>query len=163
MDSGEYRCGAETEHTDGPCQVRVSDPDERCAHHRGERSEACGRHEPDAVTEAVVEALAMEGHDQQTIADRLDIHPNTLRKHYREILDRAKLSAHAQVVQTAFAMATSGENPSMTRYWLNCRSPDWASDGGDSSDAAEEGSPGVRDEDGETVVEVDFPDGATGR
>jgi len=77
------------------------------------------------VTAAVVEALAMCGHNYETIANRLDICKTTLLKYYKDQIEQAKVRANAKVAQTAYKMAVSGENASMTRYWLNCRSDDW--------------------------------------
>jgi DNA-binding XRE family transcriptional regulator len=81
-------------------------------------------HEPTETTTSVVEALAMQGWAKKDIAEAIGISKPTLNKHYEEILESAQVMANAQVVQTAFEMATSGSSPSMTRYWLNCRT-DW--------------------------------------
>lgn len=129
MASRDHICGAETTTTSEVCQNTVASPDSRCPHHDDGESPDVGRpqHEPTEATRAVVEALAMGGHDQETISDRVGICVETLTLHYPEILERAEVSANSQVVQTAFKMATSGQNPSMTKYWLNCRSEDWES------------------------------------
>jgi len=81
-------------------------------------------HEPTETTTSVVEALAMQGWPKVDIAEAIGISKPTLNKHYADILESAQVMANAQVVQTAFEMATSGASPSMTRYWLNCRT-DW--------------------------------------
>lgn len=46
----------------------------------------------------------------------------TLRRHFREELDRGVIEARAKVSQTAFQMAVSGKYPAMTMFWLksNC-------------------------------------------
>lgn len=83
-------------------------------------------HEPDDVSTAIVESMVMRGHSQEMIAEAVGIAEKTLRKHYREILDRGKEAADAQVVQTAYQMATDGKHAGMTRYWLNCNVDDWS-------------------------------------
>jgi len=45
--------------------------------------------------------------------------PKTLRKHFREEIDRGAIEATAQVVQTLYQMATSGKHPAATIHWLN--------------------------------------------
>jgi hypothetical protein len=44
--------------------------------------------------------------------------PKTLRKHFREELDRGAVEAHAQVAQTCYQMANSGKHPQITMFWL---------------------------------------------
>jgi len=126
MASSDYQCGAQTG-AGHSCTRSVDGPDEFCHQHGPGETSPGGRpeHEPTEVTAAVVEALGMCGHSNEVIAERIGIHRNTLTKHYGDILDNLELKANAQVQQTAFQMAASGENPSMTRYWLNCRSGDW--------------------------------------
>lgn len=128
MGSNDHICGEPTKTTGEPCEHPVDGPGETCWRHGEDGQQVEGRpsHEPDEVTESVVEALAMTGHTQEEISDIIGISPVTLRKHYREILDQAKVVADAQVVQAAFQMAASGEKPSMTRYWLNCQA-NWES------------------------------------
>jgi hypothetical protein len=45
--------------------------------------------------------------------------PKTLRKHFREELDRGRIGADVEVGKTLFKMATSGKRPSATIYYLN--------------------------------------------
>jgi len=118
-------CGEEC--ADGTtCEFPVDDGRDTCPNHGpGPTTAGAPAHEPDEVTEAVVEALAMQGASQKEIAERIGIHRETLANHYREILDRAKEAAEAQVVKTAFQMATSGSDPSMTKFWLKCQSDNW--------------------------------------
>jgi len=45
--------------------------------------------------------------------------PKTLRKHFREELDRGRIGADVEVGKTLFKMAASGRRPSATFYYLN--------------------------------------------
>jgi hypothetical protein len=45
----------------------------------------------------------------------------TLRRHFRDELDLGMAEANAMVGKTCFEMATSGQHPSMTAFWLKCR------------------------------------------
>ena len=45
----------------------------------------------------------------------------TLRKHFADELDLGGIEANARVAMTLFKMATSGEHPGMTAFWLKCR------------------------------------------
>jgi hypothetical protein len=47
---------------------------------------------------------------QNDIAAYLDIDPKTMRKHFREELDRGSLEATAKVAQSLFNITTSGNN-----------------------------------------------------
>jgi hypothetical protein len=69
-----------------------------------------------------VKALSACGTPHEKIAQAVGIHsPKTLRKHYRDELDRGALEANAKVASTLFQMATSGECPAATMFWLKCR------------------------------------------
>lgn len=66
--------------------------------------------------------LSAYGVPQEEIAKRIGIRsPKTLRKHYREELDRGSLDANCKVVQTLFRMATSGKDARATMFWLQNR------------------------------------------
>ena len=45
----------------------------------------------------------------------------TLRKHFHDELDRGAAEANSQVRRTFYKMATSGECPAATIFWLKCR------------------------------------------
>ena len=47
--------------------------------------------------------------------------PKTLRSHFRHELDRGAIEANTNVGRTLYKMATSGENPSATIFWVKCR------------------------------------------
>ena len=70
----------------------------------------------------LVKSLSACGILQEHIARRLGIRSDkTLRKLYRDELDAGILEANAAVAQTMFKMATSGQHPSASMYWLNNR------------------------------------------
>lgn len=69
-----------------------------------------------------VKALSACGTPHDKIAEMLGIRsPKTLRKHYRSELDLGALEANAKVASTLFQMATSGEHPTASMFWLKCR------------------------------------------
>jgi hypothetical protein len=70
----------------------------------------------------LVKSLSAFGVPQEQIARRIGIRSaKTLRKHFREELDGGALEANTSVVQTLYKMATSGEHPTATLFWLKCR------------------------------------------
>ncbi len=68
-----------------------------------------------------VKMLASVGVRQEEIAKVLDITPKTLRKHFRQELDKGAVEANAEVAQTCYRMATSGTNTAATIFWLKVR------------------------------------------
>ena len=69
-----------------------------------------------------VKILAACGTPHEKIAEAIGIRsPKTLRKHYRDELDLGALEANAKVASTLYQMATSGECPAATMFWLKCR------------------------------------------
>ena len=70
----------------------------------------------------LVKNLSACGVPQEQIARRVGIRSaKTLRKHFREELDRSALDANAMVAQTLYKMATSGNHPAATFFWLKAR------------------------------------------
>ena len=70
----------------------------------------------------LVKSLAAYGMKHDAIARRLGIRSTkTLAKHFREELDSGETEANARVAQTLFQMATSGEQPASTMFWLKTR------------------------------------------
>ncbi len=65
-----------------------------------------------------IEMLAGMGLNQQQIADVKGMHRDTLRKYAKDLLNKGKAKAIARVAQTAFEMATSGNNTAMTIFYL---------------------------------------------
>lgn len=68
-----------------------------------------------------VEALAAFGMPRDRIAAMIGISEPTLRKHFRDELDNGLDKANAAVAKTLFSMATSGECPAATFFWLKTR------------------------------------------
>lgn len=63
-------------------------------------------HKPTSESRAEVSALCSFGIPQEEIARYLDIDAKTLRKYYREELDKSKLKANAQVARFLFNNAS---------------------------------------------------------
>ncbi|WP_244408254.1 hypothetical protein [Roseomonas fluvialis] len=55
------------------------------------------------------------------IATFLGIDAKTLRKHFREELDRGTTEANAKVAQSLFQMATQGKNVAAAIFWMKAR------------------------------------------
>ena len=55
------------------------------------------------------------------IATFLGIDAKTLRKHFREELDRGTTEANAKVAQSLFTMATQGKNVAAAIFWMKAR------------------------------------------
>ena len=69
-----------------------------------------------------VRALAGYGMPHEQIARIVGIRsPKTLRKYFHSELASGSAEANAQVTQTMFRMATSGEHPAATMFWLKTR------------------------------------------
>jgi hypothetical protein len=70
----------------------------------------------------LVKSLAAVGTPQEEIAKMIGIRsPKTLRKHFREELDRGSTEANYEVAQTLYQMAISGECPAATIFWMKTR------------------------------------------
>lgn len=70
---------------------------------------------------AIVRHYVSMGYPHETICELMKPRinsPKTLRRHFRQELDFGKAEANARVGATAFSMAVSGRDPSMTRFWL---------------------------------------------
>ena len=61
------------------------------------------------------------GVPQPDIAVHVGIDPKTLRKHFREELDRGSIEATAKVAQSLFNMATQGNNVAAAIFWMKAR------------------------------------------
>ena len=77
-------------------------------------------HEPTSETRTKANVLASVGTPQDQIALIIGISKNTLIKHYRKELDTAMIMANAQVAQSLYQQAKSG-NTSAAIFWLKCR------------------------------------------
>src|SRR5580704_12550653 len=71
-----------------------------------------------------VKTLSAYQVNEEGIARVLRITPKTLRKHFREELDRGPIEAVARVGQTDYELAKSGKHPISTINFLNKR-PRW--------------------------------------
>jgi hypothetical protein len=68
----------------------------------------------------LVKVLSSYGIRQEDIATEVGLRsPKTLRKHFREDLDRGRIGANIKVGKTLYDMAVSGKRISATTYWLN--------------------------------------------
>jgi hypothetical protein len=79
------------------------------------------QYQPSDQDMRTVEVMTVGGFPQSEICTVLDIDEKTLRKHFRETLDKASIRADAKVTATMFQMATSGEHPGMTAFWMKVR------------------------------------------
>lgn len=79
------------------------------------------RHVPTEALRNMIEQMVAFGVTQEEIANLVDLHLNTLRKHYIKQLEQGKVKANLKVAQVAYTMATSGKDGQMTRWWLETR------------------------------------------
>ena len=81
------------------------------------------RHTPTDALRAQVKAMSAFGIPQDDIAVCLDIDAKTLRRHYREELDKAEAEANAKVAESLFKKATGNGPQSVTAAisWLKTR------------------------------------------
>lgn len=75
-------------------------------------------YKPDDETRAKVSSLAIGGATQEQICEILEIDRKTLAKYYKQELAGAKLQQNGDVIGMAYKMATSGEHPALTIFWL---------------------------------------------
>ena len=68
-----------------------------------------------------VKTMAGFGVPQEDIAIFLGIDAKTLRKHFRDELDRGVTEANAKVAQSLFQMATQGKNVAAAIFWMKAR------------------------------------------
>ena len=77
--------------------------------------------EPTAEQRRMARAMSGLGLPQDQIALLLEVDPKTLRKHFRDDLDRGMAEANVKVGQSLFNMATSGNNVAATIFWMKAR------------------------------------------
>jgi hypothetical protein len=66
--------------------------------------------------------MAAMGTPQEDTARLIGIRsPKTLRKHFRKELDLGATEANYKVATTLFSMATSGQCPAATIFWMKTR------------------------------------------
>lgn len=68
-----------------------------------------------------VETMAGLGLRTEDIAAVVGVGKRTIERRLLEAVQRGRSRATAQVAQTAFRMAVSGETPAMTMFWLKCQ------------------------------------------
>jgi hypothetical protein len=68
-----------------------------------------------------VRAMSGLGIPQDDIATFLEIDKKTLRKHFREELDRGSIEATTKVAQSLFRMATDGGSVAAAIFWMKAR------------------------------------------
>jgi len=78
-------------------------------------------YEPNDKDRAIVKAMASYGVPQEDIGRVIGISHVTLRKYYEVELSNAAIQANAKVAETCYAMATSGQVPAATFFWLKTR------------------------------------------
>lgn len=78
-------------------------------------------YEPNEKDRAIVRAMASYGVPQEDIGKVIGISHVTLRKYFELELENAAVLANAKVAETCFAMATSGQHPAATFFWLKTR------------------------------------------
>lgn len=77
-------------------------------------------HKPTTEMMAQVEALSGYGVRHDEISSYLGIDPKTLRKHYREQLDKGTIKANVSVARTLHKQALDG-NIAACIFWLKAR------------------------------------------
>lgn len=77
--------------------------------------------EPSAEQRRTVQVLSGIGVPQEQIAIIVGIDAKTLRKAFRDDLDRGMAEATTKVAQTLFGMATRGDNTAATIFWMKAR------------------------------------------
>jgi hypothetical protein len=78
-------------------------------------------HQPTEKTRATVKAMSAYGIPQEQVARVLDIHPQTLRLHYRDELDLGVIEANAKVAETLFNQAVRDGNTTAAIWWTKSR------------------------------------------
>ena len=80
-------------------------------------------HKPDVAGRRQVEALAGYGVPETDIACVLDIDPKTLRRHYREELDKGHIKANSRIAESLYRKALGDGAQSVTAaiFWLKTR------------------------------------------
>src|ERR1700722_3697261 len=77
--------------------------------------------EPTEDQRRTVRALSGYGVPQDGIAIHIGIDAKTLRKHFRDELDRGSVEATAKVAQTLFHLATVEKNVPSVIFWMKAR------------------------------------------
>lgn len=78
-------------------------------------------HKPNEKTREQVYFMSAIGHSQESIAKHLDLHTDTLRKHYRNELDNANLDAEQKLGKTLFQKGFEDGDLGAMIFWLKTR------------------------------------------
>ncbi len=78
-------------------------------------------YEPTEKDRKTVEAMTACGMTNDDIGAVIGVSDVTLRKHFRTELDLGMIRANAKVAATLFSMATSGQCPAATFFWMKVR------------------------------------------
>jgi hypothetical protein len=78
-------------------------------------------YKPSEKDRDIVRAMASYGIPQEDIGRVIGISHVTLRKYFESELETAAIQANAKVAETCYAMATSGQCPAATFFWLKTR------------------------------------------
>ena len=77
---------------------------------------------PSQEQRGLVKSMAAVGIPHEDIARKVGVRsPKTLRKHFRPELHLGVMEANYRVGTTLFQMATSGEHPGVTMFWMKSR------------------------------------------
>ena len=80
------------------------------------------RFNPNVEQRGMVRSMAAYGIRQEEIARCLGLRSaKTLRRHFREELDRAAPEANARVAQSLYQQATAGKKTAAAIFWLKVR------------------------------------------
>jgi hypothetical protein len=77
--------------------------------------------DPTEEQRRLVRAMSGFGIPQEQIATHLEVDAKTLRKHFRQELDRGMVEANLKVAQSLFQMATAGKNVAAAIFWMKAR------------------------------------------
>jgi hypothetical protein len=77
--------------------------------------------QPTEEERRLVRAFSGFGIPQEDIARQVGVDAKTLRKHFRDELDRGSVEATAKVAQSLFQMATTGKNVAAAIFWMKAR------------------------------------------
>lgn len=77
--------------------------------------------DPTQEQRRMARAMSGLGLPQEQIALLLEIDAKTLRKHFRDDLDRGMAEANVKVGQSLFNMATAGNNVAAAIFWMKAR------------------------------------------
>ena len=78
-------------------------------------------HTPTEEQRRMVKVMSGFGIPQPDIASQIGIDAKTLRKHFREELDRGMTEANMRVAQSLFSMATTGGSVAAAIFWMKAR------------------------------------------